>query len=237
MPKDSNPLSPGDDRNLVVVDEDFAHADSEDRLWLFWQRYRNQVIGTVTAFILGLIAWFAYLAWDESVREDVRMKFEALADDDQRRAFAASHPGHPLAIAALLDIADREQAEGKGQVASYAAAAAIDPGSSRAAQALRWRARLYEGLLALEAKESTVRENGKVRLAELAEASEAPEALRGSAFLALTRAALAAQDTAGARSWLDKMDRLLGPNHPWRDEQRRLISSEPSLRRSVPAGP
>jgi hypothetical protein len=177
------------------------------------------------------------LAWDESVREDVRMKFEALADDDQRRAFAASHPGHPLAIAALLDIADREQAEGKGQVASYAAAAAIDPGSSRAAQALRWRAQLYEGLLALEAKESTVRENGKVRLAEVAEASEAPEALRGSAFLALTRAALAAQDTASARSWLDKMDRLLGPNHPWRDEQRRLISSEPSLRRSAPAGP
>lgn len=237
MPKDPRPLSPGDDRNLVIVDEDFVHADTEDRLWLFWQRYRNQVVGTITAIIVGLIAWLAYLAWDESVKEEVRANYAALTDDEQRRNFAALHAGHPLAIAALLEIADREQAEGKGQVASYAAAAAVDPGSSRAAQALRWRAQLYEGLLALEDQAPSEREKGKSRLAEVAESAEAPEALRGSAFLALARAALAANDATAARSWLDKMDRLLGPNHPWRDEQRRLISSEPGLRSSAPAGP
>lgn len=227
MPQDPRPSPPGDDRNLVVVDEDFAHADAEDRLWLFWERHRNRVVGAVTAVVVGLIAFFAWTEWEAARREAVRAEYAALADDAARRAFALAHPGNPLAVAALLEVADREHAAGKGSSKAYAEAAAADPGKSRAGQALRWRARLYEGLLALD--ENAV-ESGRVRLAEVAEAAEAPEALRGPAFLALARAALAAKDVEGARAWLDKMDRLLGPNHPWRDEQRRLIGAEPALR-------
>ncbi len=38
MPEDRSNKQPpaGDDRNLVVVDDDFVNADTEDRLWLFW---------------------------------------------------------------------------------------------------------------------------------------------------------------------------------------------------------
>jgi hypothetical protein len=75
------------------------------------------------------------------------------------------------------------------------------------------------------------------QLAAVAESTEAPEALRGPAFLALARGSLAAKDTGGARNWLDKMDRLLGPEHPWREEQRRLIATEPALRPSAQGTP
>ncbi len=227
MSQDRNPSPKGDDRNLVVVDEDFAQADAEDRLWLFWERHRSTIVGSVTAVIVGLVAWFAYRAWDDARQEAVREAYAALTDDAGRRAFAAAHAGSPLATAALLTIADDLKSKGKGTSQAYAEAAATDPGPSRAGQALVWRARLYAGLLALDEGATA---DGLARLAEVADAAEAPDALRGPAFLALARAALAAKDTARAREWLDKMDRLLGPNHPWRDEQRRLIANEPALR-------
>lgn len=232
MAQDRSPKD--DDRNLVVVDEDFAHADAEDRMWLLWERHKERIVGGFVAVVFGLLAWFGYVAWDESRREDIRQAYAAAREDEAAlRAFAADHPGHPLATAALLRIADKLQREGKGTVAAYEAAAANEPGDARAGQALRWRARLYAGLLAQDQGDASA---GR-RLAEVAEAAEAPEALRGPAFLALARAALAAKDASAARSWLDKMDRLLGPNHPWREEQRRLIASEPALRPSAPKAP
>lgn len=234
MAQDRNPTPKGDDRNLVVVDEDFAHADAEDRLWLLWERHRERIVGTFAAVVVGLLAWFAFAAWSEARREGIREAFAAAGNDEAAlRAFAASHPGHPLATAALLQLADRGQREGKGTVAAYDAAAANEPGDTRAGQALRWRARLYAGLLALDQGAP----DAAARLTAVAESTEAPEALRGPAFLALARAALAAKDAAGARAWLDKMDRLLGPNHPWREEQRRLIATEPALRPTAPKAP
>jgi len=234
MAQDRNPSPRDDDRNLVVVDEDFAHADAEDRMWLFWERHKERLLGGFAAVVAGLIAWFGYAAWSESRREDIRLAYAAAREDEAAlRAFAAGHPGHPLAGAALLRVADRLQREGKGTVAAYDAAAAVDPGPTRAGQTLRWRARLYAGLLAADQGDASAAR----RLTEVAEAPEAPEALRGPAFLALARASLATKDAAGARAWLDKMDRLLGPNHPWREEQRRLIASEPALRPAAPKAP
>lgn len=228
MPDDKRPSSPrGDDRNLVVVDDDFAQADAEDRLWLFWERHRSAVVGSVAAVVIGLVAWFAYRAWDDARQEAVHQAYAALADDGARRAFSAEHAGTPLATAALLTIADDLQSKGKPAAKAYAEAAASDPGPSRAGQALLWRARLYAGLLAID---EGAKADGLARLAEVAEAGSAPDAIRGPAFLALAQDAIAAKDTPRAREWLDKMDRLLGPDHPWREEQRRLIASEPTLR-------
>jgi len=234
MAQDRNPSPKDDDRNLVVVDEDFANADAEDRLWLLWERHRERIAWTFSSVVIGLLAWFAYAAWADARREEIREAFAAAGSDEAAlRAFAGSHAGHPLATAALLQLADRLQRDGKGTVAAYDAAAANEPGATRAGQALRWRARLYAGLVALDQGAP----DAAARLTAVAEATEAPEALRGPAFLALARASLSAKDAAGARAWLDKMDRLLGPNHPWREDQRRLIASEPALRPTAPKVP
>ena len=57
MAEDSSKKRPpsDDDRNLVVVDEDFANADAEDRLWLFWERNKNLIVRGTTAVVLAII--------------------------------------------------------------------------------------------------------------------------------------------------------------------------------------
>jgi len=232
MPEDSRQKPPaGDDRNLVIVDEDFAQADSEDRLWLFWERNQERLVGGTVAVVVGLIAWFAVQSWIESEAEGLRTKYAEVKDDAGRAAFAAAHPGETLAAVALLEVADNLKTAGKPAVAAYdaAAAAAEKAGSAPAVRAIGWRARLYAGLLAQDAGAA----DAATRLAQVADATGAPDALRGPAMLALARGALGKSDVAGARAWLDKMDRQLGPNHPWREEQRQLIVSEPSLRPSA----
>lgn len=232
MPDDSRQKPPaGDDRNLVVVDEDFAQADSEDRLWLFWERNRDRIIGGTTAIVLGLIAWFAVQSYLEGHDETVRATYAEIKDDAGRLAFAAEHKGEALAAVALLEVADNLKTAGKPAIDAYdAAAVAADAAQGNGAvRALGWRARLYAGLLAQDAGAA----DASARLTRVADATEAPDALRGPAMLALARAALAKSDPAGARAWLDKMDRQLGPSHPWRDEQRQLIASEPALRPSA----
>lgn len=225
----------GDDRNLVIVDEDFAQADSEDRLWLFWERNRDRVVGGTVAVVVGLVAWFAVQSWIESRNEARRAAYADVKDDAGRLAFAKDNPGEVLAAVALLEVADNLKAAGKPAVAAYdaAAEAAEAAGANPAVQAIGWRARLYAGLLAQESGAP----DAVGRLTKVAEAGAAPDALRGPALLALARGALAKSDAAGARGWLDKMDRQLGPNHPWREEQRQLIASEPSLRPSASRAP
>lgn len=236
MPDDSRPKQPaGDDRNLVVVDEDFAQADSEDKLWLFWERNRDRVVGGTVAIVVGLVAWFAVQSWIESRASQLRSDYAAVRDDAGRTAFAAAHPGEVLSAVALLEVADNLKSAGKPAIPAYdAAAAAADAAAeSPAVRAIGWRAKLYAGLLAQESAAA----DAPARLGRVADSGGAPDAIRGQAMLALARAALAKSDTAGARAWLDKMDRQLGPSHPWREEQRQLIVSEPSLRPSATRTP
>ena len=55
MPEDRSNKQPpaGDDRNLVVVDEDFVNADTEDRLWLFWERNQDPIVKATVSMIAG----------------------------------------------------------------------------------------------------------------------------------------------------------------------------------------
>ncbi|MFZ9202128.1 MAG: hypothetical protein ACO23N_06850 [Opitutales bacterium] len=221
----------GDDRNLVIVDEDFAHADSEDRLWLFWERNQERLVGGTIAIVVGLIGWFAFQSWSESRAEGLRAEYAAVSDDAGRLAFAAAHPGETLAAVALLEVADSLKSAGKPAVAAYdaAATAAAAAGDTPALRTIGFRAKLYAGLLT----QDTGSADASGRLAAVAENAGAPDAIRGQAMLALARGAIAKADSTTARAWLDKMDRQLGPNHPWREEQRQLIASEPSLRPSA----
>ena len=103
MPADRPSKQPpaGDDRNLVVVDEDFANADAEDRLWLFWERNKGVIVRGTTAVVVGIIAYLAYFFWNESRREALGEEFNACQDEAARRAFASRHPGEALAAVAL----------------------------------------------------------------------------------------------------------------------------------------
>jgi len=82
MPEDRSNKQPpaGDDRNLVVVDEDFVNADTEDRLWLFWERNKDTIVKGTFGLVFGILAFLAYFFWNESRREELGEEFIACQD-------------------------------------------------------------------------------------------------------------------------------------------------------------
>ena len=237
MPEDRSNKQPpaGDDRNLVVVDEDVVNADTEDRLWLFWERNKDLIVKGTVGIVVGILAFLAYFFWNESRREALGEEFTACQDEAARRAFAGRHPGEPLAAVALTDVADDLKKAGKFADAAKAYDEADRlaglAGQAPAIAALGTRARLYSALCRLEAGEA----GADKAIAAVADDVKAPETLRGFAMLTLANLAVAKGDTAEATKWLNAMDKKLRAGHVWKSDKEALVQSEPSL--IAPAAP
>ena len=237
MPEDSSHKQPpaGDDRNLVVVDEDFVNADTEDRLWLFWERNKGIIVKGTFGVVVGILAFLAYFFWNESRREALGEEFTACQDEAARRAFASRHPGEPLAAVAITDVADDLKKAGKFADAAKAYDEANRltglAGKAPAISALGARARLYAALCRLEAGEA----GADKAIAAVADDVNAPETLRGFAMLTLANLAVAKGDSAEATNWLNAMDKKLRAGHVWKSDKEALVQSEPSL--IAPAAP
>lgn len=237
MPEDRSSKQPpaGDDRNLVVVDEDFVNADAEDRLWLFWERNKGVIVKAATAVVVGILGYLAFFFWNESQREALGEEFTACQDEAARRAFAARHPGETLAAIALTDVADDLKRAGKFADAAkaYDEANRLSglAGKAPAIAALGTRARLYAALCRLEAGEA----GADKAIAAVADDVNAPETLRGFAMLTLANLAVAKGDSAEAAKWLNAMDKKLRAGHVWKADKESLVQSEPSL--IAPAAP
>lgn len=237
MPEDRSNKQPpaGDDRNLVVVDEDFVNADTEDRLWLFWERNKDLIVKGTVGLVVGILAFLAYFFWNESRREALGEAFTACQDEAARRAFAAAHPGEALAAVAMTDVADDLKKAGKFAEAAkaYDEAGRLAglAGKSPAIAALGTRARLYSALCGLE----TGAPGADKAIAAVADDVNAPETLRGFAMLTLANVAVAKGDSAEATKWLNAMDKKLRAAHVWKSDKEALVQSEPSL--IAPAAP
>jgi len=238
MPEDRSSKQPpaGDDRNLVVVDEDFVNADAEDRLWLFWERNQGVIVKATVAVVVGILGYLAFFFWNESQREALGEEFTACQDEAARRAFAGRHAGEPLAAVALTDVADDLKRAGKFADAAKAYDEARRlaglAGNTPAVAALA-AARLYAALCRLETGDA----GATKALAEVADDVSAAETLRGFAMLTLANVAVAKGDTAEATKWLNAMDKKLRANHVWKADKEMLVRSEPSLIAPVaPAG-
>jgi hypothetical protein len=231
MPEDSSNKQPpaGDDRNLVVVDEDFVNADTEDRLWLFWERNKGVIVKGTFGVVVGILAFLAYFFYAESRREALGEEFTACQDEAARRAFAARHSGEPLAAVAITDVADDLKKAGKFADAAKAYDEANRltalAGKAPAISALGARARLYAALCRLEAGEA----GADKAIGVVADDVNAPETLRGFAMLTLANLAVAKGDTAEATKWLNAMDKKLRAGHVWKSDKEALVQSEPSL--------
>jgi hypothetical protein len=237
MPEDRSNKQPpaGDDRNLVVVDEDFVNADTEDRLWLFWERNKDVIVKGIVGIVVGILAFLAFFFWNESRREALGEEFTSCQDEAARRAFAGRHPGEPLAAVALTDVADDLKKAGKFADAAKAYDEANRltalAGKAPAIAALGTRARLYSALCRLEAGEA----GADKAIAAVADDVNSPETLRGFAMLTLANLAVAKGDTAEATKWLNAMDKKLRAGHVWKSDKEALVQSEPSL--IAPAAP
>ena len=237
MAEDSSKKRPpsDDDRNLVVVDEDFANADAEDRLWLFWERNKNLIVRGTTAVVLAIIGAIGFHFWQESKRTELGQAYVACTDADARRAFAAAHPGEPLAAVALLEVADDLRKANKLEDAAkaYEAAGKAVVGESIAVKAIATRARLYAALTRQELGQA----DAEAGIVAVAEDNSAPDTLRGYAMYVLANLALAKGDSATAAKWVNLMDKRLKPNHVWASDKSWLVRSEPSLLTPVSAPP
>jgi hypothetical protein len=218
-----------DDRNLVVVDEDFQNADAEDRLWLFWERNKTLIVRGSALVILGILAAIGHHFWQEAQREEVGAEYAACQDEAARRAFAARHPGDPLAAVALAEVGDDLKRAGKlaeaAKAYDEAAAAAGKAGDSPVVRSLALRARLYAGLTRSELGEK----GAEAAVAAIADEPSAPETVRGFAMLSLANLAIARGDSAEAAKWLNAMDKRLRPGSVWHSDKAFLVRSEPSL--------
>ncbi len=218
-----------DDRNLVVVDEDFQNADAEDRLWLFWERNKTLIVRGSALVILGILAAIGHHFWQEARREEVGAEYAACQDEAARRAFAARHPGDPLAAVALAEVGDDLKRGGKlaeaAKAYDEAAAAAGKAGDSPVVRSLALRARLYAGLTRSELGEK----GAEAAVAAIADEPSAPETVRGFAMLSLANLAIARGDSAEAAKWLNAMDKRLRPGSVWQSDKAFLVRSEPSL--------
>lgn len=224
-----------DDRNLVVVDEDFAQADAEDRLWLFWERNKTIIVRGTTSIVIGVLAFLAFYFWQQAKRQEVGDAYNACKDAAAKRLFVAAHPREPLAVVALLEVADDlrqnsklvEAAKTYDEVIPLAQAA----GDSPLLKALATRARLYAALTRLDLGEK----EAETSLVSIADDKTAPDTLRGYAMIILANTALHRGDSTSAAKWINLMDKRLLTNHVWTDEKNWLVRTEPSLLNPLPA--
>ena len=218
-----------DDRNLVVVDEDFADADAEDRLWLFWERNKIIIIRAITSVVVAVIAFLAFYFWKEAQHEALGEAYVACQDETARRAFAAAHPKEPLAAIALIEVADELRRKNKLNEAAkaYDEAAAIAgiAGETPAINAIAARAKLFSGLCRQELGQA----NAEAIITSVAEDNSAPETLKGYAMYVLANLALTRGDNAGAAKWINLMDKRLQATHVWAQDKTWLVRSEPAL--------
>ncbi|MGH8019742.1 MAG: tetratricopeptide repeat protein [Opitutaceae bacterium] len=197
-----------DDRNLVASEDSQSGPTIEDRLLTYWQKNRAVVLGLIFAVLLVIVGREIWNYMQASREADTREAYGRAATTEERLAFANAHPGHPLAGAALLAVADdsytkRDYAEAARRYAE-AAQSLTEP-------ALAARARLGQGISALQSDNSA---DGANVLQMLADDAGAPESLRVEALFHLASAAEAAGDHAKAREHLDKLE-AMNPTGIW----------------------
>ena len=102
-----------DERKTVILDEDLEGVEFEDKVWLYWIRNKNFILGTVAAafiIVIGVQGWKLYTA---NRNAKLASEYEAASTPAQLEEFAKSNSGTKLAGVALIQNADGAYAEGK----------------------------------------------------------------------------------------------------------------------------
>ena len=96
----------GDDRNIVSLDSSYEGASFEDRVFLFWNKYQNIIVGICIVAVLALIGW-ALIEFMQGRREaGIAAEYQEAVSTAEITAFAERNAPHPLAGAAFLEVAD-----------------------------------------------------------------------------------------------------------------------------------
>ena len=218
----SDPKPAGDDRNLVPVDVS-SILPFEERLYLFWQKYRGLVLGVCALIFLVIIGQGA---WDYMARQKelaTQRAYAAATTTEQLKAFSSANSGHVLAGVAQLRIADEAYAAAKSAEAITAYDQAV---SNLGDGPLAGRARLGRALAKIKSGDSA---GGTAELKQLADDAKLFKAIRTEAAYHLTSLAVEAGNSSEAQRLSDQLMQI-DPTSPW--TQRGL-----ELRASLPVSP
>lgn len=220
----------GDDRNLVLVDEDFQDADFEDHVWLFWQRHGRQTIAVATLVFVAIIAAIVFVEVKKMRLSSLQIDFSAAETIEQKLAFAAANESRPLAGAAYFAVGTEYSEAEKFAEAADAfgkAAAVFDDFDDFAA--MRDRALVAQAASTARTGTPDSLAAAQELLKKIAASPNSDPLYRGQAMYELATIALSADDFATARLWLNEMDRSLEPANFWQERKRSLLILEPAL--------
>lgn len=229
----------GDDRNLVLVDDDFQDADFEDRVWLFWQRHGKQTVAAAIVVFLVIIGVIVCVEVGKMRLAAMQADYAAAGTAEEKLAFAKAHESEPLAGTAYFAVAGEfSEAEKFAEAAeAFGNAARVFDGLNDFS-AMRDRALIAQAACLARTGTPTDASAAESLLKKLAESPKADPLYRGQAMYELAAAALDAGNTAETRLWLNEMDRALEPTNLWQIHKRALIEIEPKLALpDVPAAP
>lgn len=108
-----------DAKNIIsFTTETISEISPEDRLWLYWNRFKGGIIACIAAAILGLIGMQGYHYLQEARLKEVQRAFLAACANNERPLFITTYPHAPLAGIACLEQAQILQ--DKGDIAGAA---------------------------------------------------------------------------------------------------------------------
>lgn len=220
----------GDDRNLVLVDEDFQDADFEDRVWLFWQRHGKKTIAAGVALFVAIIAAIVYVEVGKMRIAGLESEFAAAGTLEQKLDFAKANESDPVAGTAYFAVGGEYARAGKNAEAAEAFGNAARVFSAiEGYESMRDRATVSRAAALARAGTPEALNSAKEILKTLAGTPGADALYRGQAMYELASLALAAGTLDEARQWINEMDRSLDPANFWQTRKRLLISIEPRL--------
>ncbi len=219
----------GDDRNLVLVDEDFQDADFEDKVWLFWKRHGRKTIAAAVLVFCAILGAIIYVQGKKIHEENLQEEYAQAKTLEARRAFATAHTSDPISGAVFCMLADELFRQGKFEEAAkdYEESAKVYAEFPDDDFVLaRDNARKSAAIALTKAGKNT---EAKEIFKSLASTMKTESLVRGEAMYNLAVLALAENDLPTARMWLDEMDRSLPSQNFWSIEKRALLVLEPRL--------
>lgn len=226
----SHKKTAGDDRNLVLVDDDFQDADFEDRVWLFWQRHGKRTIAGGIALFLAIIAVIVYVQTEKMRVAALQAEYAATETVEQKLAFAKANESDPIAGTAYFAVGSEFAESGKyAEAASAFGNAARVLSGKEEFNAMQNRAVIASAAALARTGTPEDLSLAKESLKKLASLSSADPIYRGQAMYELAVAAVTAGDLDEARLWINEMDRALDPTNFWQARKRTLIAIEPAL--------
>lgn len=228
-----NPKSAGDGGDPAAKAAGTSLLLTEERVQLFWTKYRGLITLFCAAVALGIVANYAWNYYKGQQETAVQQDYAASATVDQLKRFVLNHPNHPLTRVAELRLADAAYAAGRVAEArdDYATVANALPAGPFGA-----RARLGLGMAQIQSGETA---EGEATLQRLANDPAQFEAARSEAIYQLASLAAAAGRGDEVQRYAAQLIQL-DPNSPWTERafvlEASLNASRPSITPGVPAG-